>query len=307
MLVHSPLCCSRELQSCPWTAWASASSSRADAKIVFSRGNINVGTAIWTVDGDGAISCRSHTRRGARDNEPTWSPDRRQIAFVRQIVVGTDFRGDSIRQGHLMVMNADGTALRGLAANGHHPDWSPDGRLLAFVKDYAGDAKIWTIRPDKSAARQLARGTDPAWSPDGRRIAFSRYLGGVSQGEIFVMNSDGTSQRRLLARNYQSLHPTWSPDGRLIAFLGYSTHGLYVGVERTKCQPPCRRSLNEGRRRAEVVAGRLGGSFSSKDEEASPIRRLSSTGREAVSGGLQPEPTIRHGHQTDGALRSRGH
>lgn len=196
---------------------------------MYSRGNINIGTAIWTVDGDGSDLVQiTHPPKSARDNEPAWSPDRRQIVFVRELVVGTDDRGDFIRRDHLTVMNADGTALRRLAIHSHDPAWSPDGTRIAFVKHYAGDEEIWVMRPDGSGARRLARGDDPAWSPDSRRIAFSRYLGGVSQGEVFVMNSDGTGQHRLVSKNYESLHPTWSPDGRWIAFLGFRTYGLYV-------------------------------------------------------------------------------
>jgi TolB protein len=201
----------------------------SEAKIVFSRGNINVGTSIWSVAGDGSSLVQlTQPPRSARDNQPDWSPDRRQIAFVRELVVGTDDRGDFIRHDHLSVMNADGSAVRQLSIHSHDPEWSPDGKKIVFVKDYADDAEIWVINPDGTGARRLARGDDPAWSPDGRRIAFSRYLGGVSLGEVFVMNSDGSDQHRLLARKYESQHPTWSPDGRQIAFLGFSPDSLYV-------------------------------------------------------------------------------
>ena len=125
-------------------------------------------------------------------------------------------------------MNADGASLRQLAVDSHTPEWSPDGKRIAFVKNYADDEEIWTMKPDGSGARRLARGGHPAWSPDGRTIAFTRYLAGVSVGEIFVMNSDGSGQRRLMAAKNGSQAPAWSPDGRRIAFLGYSSDGLYV-------------------------------------------------------------------------------
>jgi Tol biopolymer transport system component len=55
---------------------------------------------------------------------------------------------------------------------------------------------------------------DPAWSPDATQIAYRSERSG--EPEIWVMNADGTDQRRLAA----GLSPAWSPDGSLIAFSG---------------------------------------------------------------------------------------
>ena len=65
---------------------------------------------------------------------------------------------------------------------------------------------------------------DPAWSPDGLRIAF------VRGNDIWVMNADGSGQRRLTSGAAHDRAPNWSPDGRTIAFdqrVG-SIHEIYV-------------------------------------------------------------------------------
>jgi len=87
-------------------------------------------------------------------------------------------------------------------------------RLVAYVR--AGD-----IYASKGATerRLTASGGNarPRWSPDGRRTA---YLHG---GRLWLMNADGTGQRRLTDR--PAAGPAWSPDGRWIAFASASCSG----------------------------------------------------------------------------------
>ena len=74
-----------------------------------------------------------------------------------------------------------------------------------------------------SGRRRLPRNIpwSGAWSPDGRKIA---TVGGFRRGspfvttEIYVMNADGSGQRRLTRSAGGNGDPAWSPDGRRIAF-----------------------------------------------------------------------------------------
>ena len=116
------------------------------------------------------------------------------------------------RRPALYVVSADGSGQRRLtgSVSGRTPEWSPDGRRIAFE---AGG--IYVVNADGSGQRMLARrGSDPAWSPDGRTIAF------MWRFHIYVMNADGTEHRALMRLwNGKRASLAWSPDGRKLAFL----------------------------------------------------------------------------------------
>jgi TolB protein len=102
------------------------------------------------------------------------------------------------------------------------PDWSPDGRKIAFVG--SGDS-IWTMNADGTQQRPLTRSGEagvygPDWSPDGERIAFSSYSGGGNPG-IQIMDADGSERETITdsPEGVGNFHPSWSPDGERIVFM----------------------------------------------------------------------------------------
>lgn len=108
---------------------------------------------------------------------------------------------------------------RHLRFDGSNPAWSPDGRFLAFDSTDRcsgpdlGDrtSAVFRANPNGGGRRLLARNaSQPAWSPDGRKVAFVRFLR-RGNAEIFVMNADGSNQRRLTRNPTIDSAPDWQP------------------------------------------------------------------------------------------------
>ena len=74
------------------------------------------------------------------------------------------------------------------------------------------------INSNGSGLRKLTTGMDPALSPDGRTVAFTRWSssGSGSTGSLWVINVDGSGERRISDGLRQPKSPTWSPDGTQI-------------------------------------------------------------------------------------------
>lgn len=66
------------------------------------------------------------------------------------------------------------------------------------------------------------------WSPDGNRIVFQSNRDG--NYEIYVMNADGSDQRRLTHQLEADRQPDWSPDGKRIVFQSYRGSNSYGGT-----------------------------------------------------------------------------
>ena len=119
------------------------------------------------------------------DNPPSWSPDGTTLSFE---IEQWDASGKIVLGSQLATIPATGGKVRRITDPklfAAHPDWSPDGRLLAFNTYDTGNthgisqpSNIFTITPDGSGMRQLSTAStdgkmrlgQPFWSPDGARI-----------------------------------------------------------------------------------------------------------------------------------------
>ena len=61
----------------------------------------------------------------------------------------------------IFVMSSNGDSVRRLTP-GSDPEWSPDGRKIAFVR---GDDQIYVINADGTGPTRLAEGESPTWQP----------------------------------------------------------------------------------------------------------------------------------------------
>jgi TolB protein len=181
---------------------------------------------IYTMNLDGTNLRRVTPDDNNDYRQPSWSPDRKQLAFTR-----TSSQPQFQRQGEIFVSNADGSDMRPVAQGGS-PEWSPDGSLIVHhrgrgVVEEGADTgpSVWTMKPDGSSPRILNdNGTDATWSPDGQYIAFGSLrqseFPNAPQGAVneFRMRADGSDVKQLTADPVLTCFADWSPDGKLIAY-----------------------------------------------------------------------------------------
>jgi len=118
----------------------------------------------------------------------------------------------------------DGTGRRLLGA-GWDPQWSPDGRSIAFVG--TDGLSVMDAETGQVVVRALDHGdffgslADFDWSPDSRRLLY--HYGYYGSNAIRAVRADGKGQPRELIpasrRFTRQFSPVWSPDGKRIAFL----------------------------------------------------------------------------------------
>jgi len=139
--------------------------------------------------------------------------------------------------------------MTGGRARDTQPQWSPDGKLIAFLSDRSGETQLYLLPADGGEARQATRfkrgiGTSFAWSPDGSLIAFSAvrdadapdlarepyrldrtvyrfdgigYLDDKVQ-DIYTLNVKDGAVARLTDDRGNNSNPRWAPDGRGILY-----------------------------------------------------------------------------------------
>jgi Tol biopolymer transport system component len=161
---------------------------------------------IWVMRPDGS-GARRVTPAGRGGHSPQWSPDGRRLVYTASWsttgIAVTDLAG-RVRE------------LKTLATDDWGPAWSPNGAKIAFnstAEEVRGE--IYVVGARGGTPVRLTRNTgedlDPGWSPDSRQIVFDSGRSGLS--EVYVMNADGTQQRRVtrIPKEYACCS-SWRPE-----------------------------------------------------------------------------------------------
>jgi len=174
--------------------------------ILYAQGTGN-GTDLVLAGLDSSAPKRITIGRGSDNTSPSYSPDGGQIAFI------------SGKSGapQVYIMDADGSNVQllttytpGVRSYRASPDWSPDGRAIAYEQQQ-GKFQIWMMDLRDRVPKQLTsegENEDPSWAPDGRHIVFTSSRGGDKQ--LWILDTESARARQLTHSNGARL-AAWSP------------------------------------------------------------------------------------------------
>jgi TolB protein len=174
--------------------------------ILYAQGTGN-GTDLVLTNLDSSGTRKLTVGKGTDNTSPSYSPDGHQIAFIS---------GKS-GQPQVYIMDADGSNIQlltpyraGVRSYRASPDWSPDGRAVAYEQQ-SGNFQIWMIDLRDRNPKQLTsegENEDPSWAPDGRHIVFTSSRSGEKQ--LWILDTE-SGRARQLTHNIGARLAAWSP------------------------------------------------------------------------------------------------
>jgi Tol biopolymer transport system component/DNA-binding winged helix-turn-helix (wHTH) protein len=179
----------------------------ADATQIFERDRTKGAVQIYAADGFlGGLSL------GPKRPDNTW-----------HAVVATEKEDPDIWE---IPLNAAGTQSTGppkllirSTEDDSHPEYSPDGRRMAFSSNRSGSDELWISDADGANPRQLTHlgahvTSYPKWSPDGTKIVFHARVPDIA--EVYVIDVNAGVPRQITHEDPGLAVATWSRDGRFI-------------------------------------------------------------------------------------------
>ncbi len=184
-----------------------------DGRSIIGGGGVE-GGHLWRVRADGGLPPEPVELAGLNAYAPATTRSRDRLAFSRDVWDSVIYR---------LPLGGSPAPLIDSTARDLNPQYSPDGRRIAFASRRSGDRnEVWLGDADGANPTRLTRGPGlfqgaPRWSPDGRTIAFdSRSDEG--RWDIWTIGVDGLSLRQVTHDPSMAHVPSFSRDGRWIYF-----------------------------------------------------------------------------------------
>jgi len=184
-------------------------------------------TWLWRVDSPGTSSPQRLATLGKNVSSPTISRLGNRLAYSQTILDANIYRMEMPSSGK------KASPPRRLISSTRIdwcPQFSPDGKKIAFMSDRTGSWEIWISDSDGSNLLQLTsfgKGdlSEPLWSPDGSRLTFAANPEGPY--EVFIVGADGGNPKRLNPGAGGASNPSWSRDGRWIFYDDLANTAIY--------------------------------------------------------------------------------
>ncbi|HEX5027903.1 MAG TPA: hypothetical protein VFV56_03730 [Gaiellaceae bacterium] len=163
---------------------------------------------VMAADGKGLLNV---TANDAADFDPSWTTNGR-VLFTTERAATLGIEAADTRGAHR-------TPLARIRGAELLPEWSPDGKSVAFVSERGERSHLFVATAGRRP-RQLTRDpafedSYPTWSRDGRRITFVRE---DEYGTEFLYSIDANGRNlRFLLEADDLCCPEWSPNGALLA------------------------------------------------------------------------------------------
>ena len=184
---------------------------------------------LFIMNADGTGKRNLTNTQNIHEMFPQASPDGTGICFLADVQKD----GETFRS--VYYMNADGTGRKLVAEKARQPCWSPDGTVIAFVKqefdrfniaDFAskglyfyaletGETTAHSNNNHPDEKKRIHHLYNPAWSADGKWIVSTVHAGmGYSHG-ILAIEVDGD---RVVKLRMEGCRPNLSPDSTKITW-----------------------------------------------------------------------------------------
>jgi Tol biopolymer transport system component len=145
--------------------------------------------------------------------------------------------------------------------DGRTPDWSPDGRLIAYqgADPEGNNPGIYIVPFDGGEATRLTNhesDRSPDFSPDGSRLVYMSTRSG--NWDIYTISAAGSAPRQLTTAPGNDGLPVWSPNGGQIAYVSDADGSWAIYIVNAAGGPPLKITGWDGSQQPDWLLSQIG-------------------------------------------------